>query len=303
LTRIVFLVRSGIIELNVFARIKIVDHRKIALNPNDLKKLEALLRTEEKVVEAMSDAELDAAEQALEQRIRELPQLGDGVGPRDEELIQAGWQKLQKQLSPSTREELNTQGMGQVVALKPKKTMPWTTLGFLAAAALALVVFYPALRQGPGSDPTDFGQTQTKGVDSQGQFTYSAFCDVDVRGPNADSVAEAGAGQGYEIDPQAVFSISVSCDKAGYIQVWSKGSPAEEVRDAPVPTHVRTFVVEDGKTAEFTLGASREIRLELALTDKAIGSSADLFETSASPSRIGDASVLWADSIAVREKR
>ncbi len=280
-----------------------MDHKKISLNPEDLKKLQALLRKEEDAVDAMSDAEVLAAEKALERRIKKLPQLNDGSKSNDDELIDSGWQKLQKQLNPSTREELNKSDKGNVVAFTPKKkSAPWATVGILAAAALALLVFYPVLRPGPSDGPTDFNQ-QTKGIDANGQPVYSAFCDVDVRGPNPDSVAEAGAGQGYEVDAQTAFIISVSCDKGGYLQVWTKGSPAEEVRDASIPANIRTVVIEDGKNAEFTLGGAGSIRFDLALTDKAIKSGANLFEISESPTRIGDADVLWSDSFVVREKK
>lgn len=281
-----------------------MDHKKITLSPDDLKKLQALLAKAEVSVDAMSDEELEAEEKALEARIRKLPQLQGESSADDKERLDASWQKLQKQLNPSTREELSQIENDNVVPFaRPKKTLPWATMGMLAAAALALLVFYPILHKNQATEPGDLSQLQTKGVGDEGQHSYTAFCDVDVRGPAADNVEEAGAGQGYEVDANARFSISVSCDKAGYIQVWSQSSPAAEVRNSKVEANLRSFVVEDGKPAEFTLSGASNITLEMALTDKEVLGSVDLLEVPLPAEHIGDANVTWTDSVVFREKK
>ncbi|MES2746299.1 MAG: hypothetical protein V4655_12785 [Bdellovibrionota bacterium] len=290
-----------------------MDHKKITLNPEDLKKLQALLRKEEEAVDALSDAEVLAAEKALEQRIKNLPQMKDGSQSNDDELIHSSWQKLQKQLNPSTRAELNQTEKGNVLAFTPKKkSAPWATVGVLAAAALALLVFYPALRQGPSNDPTDFGQ-QTKGMDNHGLPNYSSGCDVDLRARMVtpgdedkavdDDKLVAEDGGNFEVDPKATFYFTVKCRDAGYVHVWTKNPPGEEVRDSSVPREVLTPVIENNVRADFTFEGAKSIQFVMALTDQPVTNGPILFDTPDSPTKIGNAKVLWIDSFVVREKQ
>lgn len=276
-----------------------MDHKKISLNPDELKKLQALLKQEEEIVDAMSDADVLAAEKALEARIRKLPQFQQG--PKEPEIdLDARWKKLEKQLNSGSAETENEKNNIVSFARPKKKAAPWATMGILAAAALALLVVYPALRQEP-MVPGDLSQMQTKGTD--GQLSYSAFCDVSVRGSDSSPVEEAGAGMGYVVNANSSFNISVSCDKAGFIQVWSKSAPAVEVRDSKAEQNVRGFVMEEGKVSEFSLSGNAAMTLEITLTDKEVKSGPNLFELEAQPAKIGDANVLWADSLTFREKQ
>ena len=97
-----------------------MDHKKISLSPDDLKKLQALLKKEEDIVDAMSDEELEAAEKALEKRIQNLPQMSGGSSSQDKEAIDAGWQKLQTQLNPPPRVDNATPENDNIVPLRPR---------------------------------------------------------------------------------------------------------------------------------------------------------------------------------------
>ena len=281
-----------------------MDHKKISLNPDDLKKLQALLKKEENAVDAMTDEDLELAEKNLEKRIKDLAGFAAGLPSKDADRIDASWQKLQKHLNPMMRADLEDLEKDHLISLqKPRRGLPWVTIGALAAAALALLVLYPVLRQDSLHQPGDLGQMQTKGGHGSGESMYSAFCELDYRGPSADSVEEAGQGLGHDVDAQVSFKISVSCDQAGYIQVWSQTAPALEVRDSKVLANVRSFVIEEGKATEFSLSGKPEMLLEIALTDRPLTTETNLFEVKPPVSSLGEAKVLWADSLAFREKK
>ncbi|RYZ56114.1 MAG: hypothetical protein EOP07_13025 [Proteobacteria bacterium] len=278
-----------------------MDHRKITLDPEDLKKLKALLKEEEARVEALADTELKADEEALEGRIRDFAR-GNSEGDSSTDSINTNWEKIQSRMNGTTTSKSSeASNVHAFVKPKPKKALPWGTIGGLAAAALALLVLYPKLSPTSGKDPTDLGQMQTKGTGTE--ILATNFCDVDVVGPNANSVDEAANGLGYFIRSNERFTISLNCDASGFIQIWSPGSPLPEVRNIKVERNVRTAVTkEDGNPVEFSLHDRKEAKFSAALTNVALSPGFDLLEAAVPASKLGEAKVLWSDSILVKGK-
>jgi hypothetical protein len=276
-----------------------VDHRKITLDPEDLKKLKALLKEEEARVEALADNELSADEEALEGRIRDFAR-GNSEGNSSTDSINTNWEKIQSRMNGTTTSKSSDAPNVVSFDSKKKKAMPWATIGGLAAAALALLVLYPKLS--PRNDPSDLGQMQTKGSGT-GEIGHSSYCDVDVVGPQANSVDEAANGLGYFIRSNERFTISLNCDAPGFVQIWSRGSPLPEIRNIKVERNVRTAVTkEDGNPVEFSLHDRKEANFSAALTTVPLSPGFDLLEASVPTGLLGEAKVLWSDSILVKGK-
>lgn len=277
-----------------------MDHRKITLDPEDLKKLKALLKEEEARVDALAETELSSDEKALEGRIRDFAR-GNSEGDSSTDSINTNWEKIQSRMNGTTPSKSGDGHNVVSLAAKKKKALPWGTIGGLAAAALALLVLYPKLSPNPGQDPTDLGQMQTKGTGTEA--AASNFCDVDVVGPNANSVDEVANGLGYFIRSNERFTISLNCDAAGFIQIWSPGSPLPEVRNIKVERNVRTAVTkEDGSPVEFSLHDRKEAKFSAALTLAPLSPGFNLLEAAVPATVLGESKVLWSDSILVKGK-
>ncbi|MBC7531990.1 MAG: hypothetical protein H7318_10460 [Oligoflexus sp.] len=281
-----------------------MDHRKVSLDPEDLKKLMALLQEEEARVDALSDSDLKADEEALEGRIRDFAR-GHSEGNTATDSINTNWQKIQPRMAaeiPSEQSSPKEEKEGRVIAFQPKKkTFPWTTMGAVAAAALALLVLYPKLAPTGGNDPGDLSQMQTKGANSGG--SYASFCDVDLRGQSKTSVEELGNGMGYFAKPGESFEISLLCDADGYVQLWTAGAPATEFRNIKVQRNERIAITQsEGKAVSFNLQGRPEMNYGVALTDKPIDNDVNLLESSIPATSLGKGSVLWSDNILVKGK-
>ncbi len=286
-----------------------MDQRKIKLDPNDLKKLKALLKEEEARVDALSEAGLRADELALEGRIRDFAR-GHSVGDPSTDTINMNWEEIRQRMdatSPTAKDEQ----LGRLVPFQAKKRpLPWTTVGGIAVAAVALLVFYPLLRKTPHV-PVDYAQ-QTKGLENTAAHANASasFCDVNVTGKAPESVEESANGQSYIVTPSENFDISVLCDTAGFIQLWSLTPPATEFRNVPVLRNVRTSITQEDLA--FKLKAKAQVSYRIALTNIGIGTDINLFEIKDRDSAlepepafdhtIGSAHVLWSDSINVKGK-
>lgn len=282
-----------------------MDHRKVSLDPEDLKKLKILLKEEEARVDALSDNDLKADEEALEGRIRDFAR-GPSEGPSESDSIHGNWQKIQERMaaaspaSPATPEDDKE---GRVIALpSKKKALPWTTVAAVAAAALALLVLYPKLAPTGGmKDPTDLGQMQTKGTGT-GVASLS-FCDVDLRGRTSNAIEETGNGMGFFAKPGESFEISLLCDADGYVQLWSADAPATEFRNIYVKRNNRTAIThQEGRPVSFNLQGRSQVDYGVALTDKPIDNDVDLLDVSLPIMSLGRSSVLWSDHILVKGK-
>ncbi len=259
-----------------------MDHRKIVLDPEDLKKLEALLKAEENAVDQMSDAELEAAEKALEQRIRNLAK-NSPIATADAD---KNWEKIQTKMDAAVP-------VSNVISLEAKrKSFAWPALGMLAVAALALIVITPKLRQNQ-QNPSDLSQLQTKGLEGSGEMTN--FCDVEIRGRNGETIPAAGNGQDFIISPKEGFQISFKCDADGFLQVWSNGPSAIEFRNIPVEREKRT-----GRELRIVLGPNAAESVGLALTKEQIPEDVDLLHTPIPAQRFDSITPAWADSISVK---
>ncbi len=277
-----------------------MDHRKVGLGPEDLKKLKALLKEEESKVDAMSEADLAEAERALEATLKKLPGMKTN-DPKVDAAMDQTWQRIQKSLNPESKVQGTTEEGKVVDFRKARKSMPWTTVSVFAMAALALLVLYPALQKNELS-PGDPAQMQTKGPGEE-SLAYASDCDIDFLGRDETSIEEAGVGQGYEVDSGADFRIAVKCSTPGYIQLWTKSPQGEELRDFKVEANVRAFVMEEGEISKFNLNNKAEMTLEIALTETEIKTEPNLLDTVQYPKVIGDSRVLWSDSVKFREKK
>lgn len=282
-----------------------MDHRKVSLDPEDLKKLKALLKEEEARVEALSENDLKADEEALEGRIRDFAR-GHSAGNTATDTINTNWQKIQQRMAAAetVAEKISPlqEKEGRVLVFQPKKkSLPWTTMGAIAAAALALLVLYPKLSPTGGKDPNDLGGMQTKGTGTGG--SYARFCDVDLRGQSPTAVEELGNGLGYFAKPGESFEISLLCDADGYVQLWTAGAPATEFRNIQVKRNERTAITQqEGKSVSFNLQGRPEINYGVALTDKPIGNDVNLLDSSIPATSLGKSSVMWSDNILVKGK-
>lgn len=283
-----------------------MDHRKVSLDPEDLKKLMALLKEEEARVDALSESDLKADEEALEGRIRDFAR-GHSEGNTATDSINTNWQKIQQRMAAETPSQQSSpkeekEGHGRVIAFQPKKKiLPWTTMLAVAAAALALLVLYPKLAPTDGNDPGDLNQMQIKGMNNGG--SYASFCDVDLRGQSPTSVEELGNGMGYFVKPGENFEISLLCDADGFVQLWTAGAPATEFRNIQVRRNERIAITQgEGKAISFNLQGRPEMNYGVALTDKPIDNDVNLLESSIPATSLGKGSVLWSDHILVKGK-
>ncbi len=278
-----------------------MDHKKIGLSPEDLKKLKALLKEEEANVDVMSDDELLEAEKALEKSIHKLSGKGSTKDPKVDEAMDHTWQRIQKSMNPSGTGNNQDEASKVIEFRKARKAMPWTTISVLAMAALALLVLYPSLQKSQ-SEMGDPAQMGTKGA-GDGTHAWQADCDIDVLGIDEVAVEEAGIGNGYEVENGKDFRISVKCSKAGFVQVWSQTPQGEEVRNSAIEANQRAFIIEDGKVSVFNLAKKADMTLEIAVTEKEIKPEINLFEIGSLPTSFGDVKVLWTDSVKFREKK
>lgn len=278
-----------------------MDHRKITVSPDDLKKLEALLREEEARVDAMSDDELEAAERELEERIRRVarhPSSEHSNSDRD-----ANWKQLQQRLSNPTERELES--LPQADEIFRRKNNAWGWLGALAAAALALFILYPSLQPNSTDQALDPSQALTKGTGNSPAAITD--CKIDVRGRTNESVTELDLSQGFEVSVGEAVQIFYNCRHDGYLQVWNNGHPAEEFRNLPVQKDQTAGIPDDdagpgqqGKLAEFPLQAGDSWIFSVVLTDSKIGNDVNLLDLKDVPDALGTSKVLWYDTISVK---
>ncbi|MBC7659741.1 MAG: hypothetical protein H7249_08535 [Chitinophagaceae bacterium] len=284
-----------------------MDHKKIDLDPEDIKKLRALLKAEEDKVDELSDAELAQAEEALSRAVRKLTSdtaqdSAKILDAREIEAIDASWQKIQKQLNPVGRADgldgKNNENLVTLASRAKKKSFPWATLGMLAIAALALLVVYPKIQHSDSDVAIDPANMQTKGAAET--FHYATFCDVEVEGPTADSVEKTGDGKAYNARSHDQLHINLLCDQSGFIQLWSTGGPAAEYRDIPVTRNVRTAITDERGAVNFSLRGAKDMHLGVALTENKIDQDVNLFEAEIPARTLGSSKVLWSDSVDIR---
>lgn len=276
-----------------------MDHRKITVSPDDLKKLEALLREEEARVDAMSDDELEAAERELEERIRRSAR--HSTSEHSDFDRDANWKQLQERLRNPVERELDP--LPQNVEPLRRKNNTWGWLGALAAAALALFILYPSLQ--PGDQSLDPSQALTKGTGNSPAAVTD--CKIDVRGRTNESVTELDYSQGFEVSVGESVQIFYNCRHDGYLQVWNNGHPAEEFRNLRVQKDQNAGVLDEdagpgqqGKLAEFPLQAGDSWIFSVVLTDSKIGNEVNLLDLKEIPEALGTSKVLWYDTITVK---
>lgn len=281
-----------------------MDHKKIPLGPDDIKKLKALLKEQEKLVDAMSDDELAQAERDVELRIKKLPQMSTKTSRESEQDVDEAWKRLEQRMNAQNQNAKVETPLNVIPLQQKKKSLPWATLSVLAAAALALLIFYPSLRQNQRTEPGDLSQMQTKGNEGR----VSGDCEIEFVGAGEPISEGAFAGQGYLADARGSFPLKVFCQESGYLQVVNANDPQSAILNAKIEKAQAALPHRGDDVASFGLSGQATASILLVLTDSPVTSidevvNAMSMNSKEAPKTVGAAKILWSDRVILQEKK